>query len=228
MSYAQLEIEYTKVTFSGPPVSYLVQTKINPVVSEPDEIDNSLVVYRGSALIDEYIARVATRAEIITSPLPALPPLVDRFASTDFGLVTLLNGDIITVEDPSPIWQQFFGITGDFVTTIVDAVTDPLNVVVDPPLPAFGRDLKFYVKRGATWILPTVFNDPYPINGVANRDYSAFLPGDLNFLAAEHHDAWEDLSLANAAVDSLRTEAQSLVDELNLDNFSGVIEELYE
>lgn len=228
MSYARLKLNFTKI--ADPDVEYLMRTVVNAGYSTPDAIDTCLVVLKGSAGADERLMRVANTTELVTTPLDALPPTVTRFSAPSLASIAgpgIQDGDKITVETPF-LWRQFFGAS-DWIeyTVAASGVVTPTEVIVTSAFPAFGRNLKFYVKQGATDLLPTSgLAGDYPIDGLANRNFSGVSGSYL--LTGTHADSWSDLDVANALQVSLRGEAQSLVDALNEDNYSGTSEEIFE
>lgn len=229
MSYAQIELNFAK--YSDPGVAYLLQTDIDQVYTIPDEAKTCLVVKKGDVTAAEELLRVATYTELISSPLPALPSDVDIFTSPSLTLAedppgtptTIQVGDIIRVTCPL-VWRQFFAaaVQEDFT---VDTVNSPTEVVVSSPFPAFGRALTYEVWRGGSRILPAAVPLEYPEDGLANRNYFG-LPG-TEFLAASHADSWADYTIANNRLQSLKSEASSLMDALNTADWSGTEEVTY-
>lgn len=221
MSYAQLTVKYTRQTQVG--IGYLLETVVNTVGSTPAEIYDCLVINKGSASTDETIARVATFAEM--SSLPLLPTAVRTFSSPSLTLMpggTPQIGDEITITQnpPPPIWQFIYGAApSDKVYTVV-AVNSPTEVVVDQDFHAFGRNLVFDIQRPSP-----LFKLVGKTDGVANRDYTALI-GTL-FRARAHGDLWEDYADAQNKYESLRAEAQALVDAYNTSEFTGTTEETY-
>jgi hypothetical protein len=189
--------------------------------------DNCLVVHRGSESNEESLLRVATLSDL-TTPLPSLPGTVEQFSSASIAPLVpagLQVGDIITVYDVPALWQYFFNVV-DGATFTVDSISAPFTpfiVKVTPEFPAFARNLRFTVSRGGPLIIGAV--SPWPIDGVANRYYSYGSP--LDSLTNVHYDSWDDIDSAENKFTSLRGEAQALVDALNIDNYTGILEELY-
>jgi hypothetical protein len=106
-------------------------------------------------------------------------------------------------------------------------VTYPLNVLIGGllPFPDYGRDIGFYVLRadGITEVVPTLSPG---IDGEADRVYPGIATEYLtnihyDFLSINIDDAL-DFAIAR------RAEAQSVVDALNVDGYTGVFEELFE
>ena len=193
------------------PSTFLLRVTVDPVNTDPSVLDTCLVVMKGSSAVDEYLARVATYADLVTLPLYALPSAVNKFSSAGYEIFS--DGDIITITTYPQAWTTYFGITGDVVVTIDE--TDPLNLVVVPPLPAFGKGLTFTVNGGST-----EYTD-----GLANRDYS-LLPGSA-FLATDAITLYSTFDAAESMVNALAAQAQSLVNAMNVDTYSGIDTEDY-
>jgi len=152
MSYAQIELEFYK--YANPGVEYLLRTVVDATYSKPDPVDACLVIKKGDSTAAEELLRVATYAELITSPLDALPADVELFSSASLAYMEsiILVGDVVRITSPE-IWTQFFyaGVQEDFTVTTVNSSTE---VVVTPTLPAFGRELTFEVWRGSSKVFP--------------------------------------------------------------------------
>jgi hypothetical protein len=84
-------------------------------------------------------------------------------------------------------------------------------------VPSFARGVAFTVNSET---------DVY-VDGLLNRDYSAY-PSGINFRALAHDDTWSDLGDAQAKFLALPGEAQSLVNALNEDNWSGTFTKRFE
>lgn len=223
MGQAQLKITYTKVASSP---DYAMRTLIDSVESTPDVVDSCLVVRKGGSGADEYLARIATLTDLQPTPLSSLPSSVERFSS--LALLSLLpgglqNGDLIRIYNIPFMWNYFFGESNGSVAREVVDDNDPFDVVVDPVFPTFGRNLSFSVTRAGYVI---VGQTTLPTDGLANRDFSSF-PGELYFLTNEHYDQWASIDDADNKFYTLRGEAQALVTALNVDTYTGTIEELY-
>jgi len=223
MGYARLEITYEKSREgAGPLYEYLMRTTVNTVVTTPSSIYAALVVHKGDKIADEFLHRVGTRDDIVVTPLEDLPELVNRFSADSLTAISgLVNGDIIKIaaNNLPVIWTRFFSQVSEVQAVVIDD-TDPYDVVVDAPgFPAFARLLAFSVERASVTIHTAD-------DGVANRDYMGLTGTD--FITTDHADGWTNFEDANNKYESLRTEAQSLVDAMNADNFSGVDQERYE
>ncbi len=220
MSYAQLGITYEKtLEGAGPDYDYLMRTTVRPVATTPSSLYVPLVVHKGDKTADELLHEVGDRDQIILNPLDALPTLVNRFSADSF--TTFANGDyiIIAIVDLPIIWSRLYSQVTELRVEVIDA-TDPTDVFVDSPyFPAFGRELSFSVERSSTVIHTAE-------DGVANRDYTAVSGND--YLASDHADVWDNYDDAANKYESLRAEAQSLVDAMNADHFSGTDQENYE
>lgn len=228
----QLRIQYDRVADGL--VEYTMRTVIEQTTSDPDALDKCLVVRKGDSGVEESLRRVGVYAEVVTSPKPDLPATVNLFSSPSLSSIIggIQNGDIIKV-DPVPfLWAQHFGTVAPFQTVVDDHLFATNTVSVVTPFPAFARNLKFQVLRGVTILLPVPLIPPAvtpddPIDGVANRDFTAWLPGVTEFLASDHADTWTDIDEADGRYTSLRIEAQSLVDEMKQDNFTSQNDEVY-
>ena len=218
MSYAQIKLYFEKYSNVG--IENMLQTTIEATYSTPDVVDSCLVIGEGSSVTDEEILRVATEVEITSSPLDNLPATVTEFSSPSLSLITPTIGDVIRVTIPD-LWQQFFsvGATEDYT---VATVLSPTSVTVSPVFPAFGRGLTFEVLRSSVVILP-VSGYP-PVDGLANRDFSG-ISGP--YLTNTHVDSWSDLTVAENRVTSLKAEASSLVDALNVSAWAFTEEVTY-
>jgi hypothetical protein len=187
--------------------------------------DSCLVIYRGDVSSDERIIRVAEMVDLTPTALLPLPSTVDRFSAAS--LIALLpagmqNGDIIKIYNVPAIWQYFFGETNGGTDYVVTDDTDPFDVVVSPVFPAFGRNLEFTITRGISFV---VGGTTRPIDGLANRYYST---AATEYLTADHYDSWDTIDAADNIFAVLRGEAQALVNNLNIDSYTGVLEELYQ
>lgn len=232
MSYAQIDIGFTKYSTPGG-TEYMLSTEINSLTSTPDAIDTCLVIQKGDTTGNEELVSVATRAQLVTTPLTALPSTIATFSSESLPLAkigdplaptAILTGDVIRVTTPD-LWQQFFAV-GTSVDYTVTAVIDTTTVTVTPEFPAFARNLTFEVIRSGTTILPTGSPTVYPTDGLANRDYSA-TPSETYYLAASHVDSWTDLTVAENRVISLKAQADSLVTEMNTAEWTGTESVVY-
>ena len=221
MSYARIEIVFTR--FSDPGKEYLLRTLIDPTYSQPDAVDFCLVVKKGDSTAVEELMRVASFAEFITTPLEALPTTVDVFSSPSLAAAAPQVGDVIKVNSPL-MWRQFFFALVQ-TEVVVTSVTSPTEVVVTPAFPAFGRELTFEVWRGASLILPAAIPYVYPTDGVATRDYTG-LTG-IEFLANSHVDNWDDYTVANNRLTSIKNGASSLMSALNAAEWAGTEEVTY-
>ncbi len=279
MSYAQIELEFSKHADAG--VEYMLRTVVDATYSKPDPVDACLVVKKGDFTADEELLRVATYAELITTPLEALPASVNLFSSPSLDMTpSVMIGDVIRIVTPM-IWRQFFAAPSsiDYTVTVVNSSTE---VEVTPAMPAFGRNLAFEVWRAGVRVLPNVptiwlaltgyvegdrvistggdtywcqiagtsgageptwdttigntttdgtvtwvrvANGVFPLDGVANRDYTALL--GTEFLVAQHADTWDDLTVAENRMASLKAEASSLIAALNVKDWSGTEEVTY-
>ena len=152
MSYAKIELEFYKYADVG--IEYMLRTVVNATYSQPDPVDVCLVVKKGDVTAAEELLRVATYAELITTPLDALPASVNLFSSASLAYMSsvILPGDIIRVDTPA-LWQQYFSVGVQEDYTVV-TVNSPTEVVVTPVFPAFGREITFTVWRGGSRILP--------------------------------------------------------------------------
>lgn len=228
----QLRIQYDRIADGL--VEYTMRTVIEQTTSDPDALDKCLVVRKGDSGAEESLRRVGTYAEVVTTPKPDLPLTVNLFYSPSLSSIAggLQVDDIIKV-DPVPfLWAQHFGSVAPFQTLVVDPLFATNTVSVATPFPAFARNLKFQVLRGATILLPVPLIPPAttpddPIDGVANRDFTAWLPGVTEFLASDHADTWTDIDEADGRYTQLRVNAQSLVDEMKEDNYTGQHDEVY-
>ena len=191
--------------------SFMLRVTVEPVNTSPDVLKKCLVVVKGDATTSEYLERVAEYDDVVTSPLPEQPLLVDRFSSEGYGPF-LINDTIHIVSYPQ-IWTSYFGYTGD-ITVIAWNVDDPDNPIVNP-LPAFGNNISFRVGSD-----PNVYAD-----GVANRYYNG-LPGS-QFLTDDTVFEYPNFDTANNTIISAEADAQSLVDAMNADNYSGIDTEDY-
>lgn len=226
MGYANLDITYEKTREgTGPAYEFLIQTTIDPVITAPTELETALVVQKGDETGDEVILRVGDRTEVVVTPLDTLPATVNMFSSSSFVALygSFVVADIITIltADLPTIWSRFFSTVTTFTTVVnsIAAPATPTSPIVIPIFPAFARELTFSVTRGGI-DLGTFYD------GVANRDYTG-LTG-TEFLTDTHADKWDDYDTANNKYESLRAEAQSLVDAMNVNNFDGVTEENYD
>jgi len=226
MSYAQIDIGFTK--YSDPAgTEYMLHTTINAATTQPTVVDTSLRVKKGSDIDDEELVTVATRAQLITSPLPVLPADVDVFSSPSLALAqigdplaptTIQDGDVIRITTPDR-WQQFFSADPE-EEYVVDTVVNPTTVTVTTPFPAFARGLTFDVLRAGVSILPPLGTPLVsPVDGLANRDYTA-VPG-THYLTGAHADSWTDLTVAEDRMASIKTQAELLVTEMNTAEWTG-------
>lgn len=228
----QLRIQYNQVADGL--VEYTLRTTIEQTTSTPNALDKCLVVQKGDSGANEVIMRVGTYAEVVASPLNDLPATVNLFYSPSLSSIAggIQQDDIIKV-DPVPfLWAQHFGTVAPFQTVVDDHLFATNTVSVVTPFPAFARNLRFQVLRGASILLPVPLIPPAitpddPVDGVANRDYTAW-PGATQFLASDHADTWNDIDEAEGRYQQLRMTAQSLVDEMKQDNYTGQADEVYE
>jgi len=218
MGYAQLTIEYKKQT----PLAgvYLMETLVTTSETYPTELYKCLKVKKGSAGVEEELVDVVTESELTS--LDELPASIRVFSSPY--LSTMPGGtpqahDIIRIQVMPDVWEYLYGASPGTVDYEVVTVIDPNTVVVDQDFPAFGRDLGFQVYRSTTLYVDV------PDSGLANRDYSGLV--GLYFRATSHGDSFSDYDAANNRYESLRANAQSLVDALNDTDFVGDTQETY-
>ncbi len=233
MSYAQIDLGFEK--FSDPPdAEYMLQTVVNAAATTPTAVDTCLVVEKGDSTTEESLLRVADLDELIEHPFAPLPTVVALFSSPSLPLATIgdipaptpiLPGDLITIRETPGLWRQFFAADP---TEVYEVVTVPTTttVTVTPAFPAFARRLPFEVWRGTDRILPQASPLTYPADGIANRDYAA-TPGESFYLAASHVDSWDDLTVAENRVTNLKAQAESLVSEMNVADWTGTEEVTY-
>jgi len=218
MSNGQLTLEYKKDHV--PSVGYFIETLMKSSGTTPDDLYDCLVVNKGDAGSDELIARVATYAEIFTTPLPILPDDVDRFSAPSMTVIPggpQIGDEIqIGLTTLPPIWQHVYGYSGGIHT--ITTVISPTMVEVTPAFPGFARNIAWdYIQASVSIHSGT--------DGLANRDFGIII-GTL-FRTRQHADMWETFKLADDKYNALRGEAQSLVDAYNEDTFTGDVEETY-
>jgi len=236
MSYAQIDIGFTKYSTPGG-TEYMLRTEINSLTSTPDAVDTCLVIQKGDDTSNEELVSVATRDQLVVTPLTALPATIATFSSPSLlqaqtgdplAPTSIQTGDVIRVTSPD-IWKQFFTV-GTTVDYTVDTIVDTTTVTVTPEFPAFARNLTFEVIRSGTTILPTPppsgSSTVYPTDGLANRDYSA-TPTETQYLASEHVDSWTDLTVAENRLISLKVQAESLITEMNTAEWTGTESAVY-
>jgi hypothetical protein len=223
---AKLELDFHRVYVSG--VGCFLKTTINPLVTKPTELKTALVILRADPyVVPETLLRVAAPTDF--PPIfPPLPPVITRFKSATYAALAPAVGDIITMGSGSyavpPVWTHLHAYSGAHSYTVTDA-TDPANLVVTPAFPDYGEGIDFYVYRPSTltYIIPMTGS---PGDGVADRDYSS---GALWYFASEHYDfLGPDVDPAFNVIDLLRSQAQSIVNALNQDSYTGDSVELFE
>lgn len=227
---AKLQLEFRRIYEPG--VGCLLKTKINPLNTKPADLQKGLVVYRANPYsVQEKLLRIVTETDLAAA-LPTLPAVVDRFKSATYAALVPAVGDIIHVGDipmsytvPETWKYLHLYAPGWHTYTVVDA-SDPNNLLVTPAFPDYGEAIDFYVTRPLS---PDVIPQLTPAtDGVADRDYSA-TPLDWVYVAAEHYDfLGPDAEYALNLIDALRAQAQSIVDALNQDSFSGDSVEIFE
>jgi len=229
MTEPTLRLQFNRV--ADPGVEYAMRTTVEQTTTEPNALDQCLVIKRGDAGTDEEFLRVGDYSEVVATPFNTLPTLVDRFSSASLPLIVggIQEGDTLTISTPFA-WQQFFGADVNHITTVaVGGVVSATEVIVDDPFPAFGRNLSFSVIRGGALVLPVLppSTPPtvYPEDGVANRYYGLVL--DTLFLASDHADSWTNIDVAEGRYNAAQLEAQLLVDATKEDNFSGISDKVY-
>lgn len=213
----QLAITYEKNAY--PDEGYTLKTTV-VTGSTTTDIYDCLKIKPGHATQDEEIWEICGKVDIFTTPLEILPEAIKQFSAPSLGSVTggIQEGDVLIITSPL-LWQRVFGALPSVEYT-VDTVHSSTEVSVTEDFPAFGRGLTFYVKRGGTTVLTT------QADGLANRDYSD--PPDAYYRCREHGDMWVDYDTANDKFESLRSQAQGLVDECNTDSYTETIEDIYE
>ncbi len=228
----QLRIQYDRVADGL--VEYTMKTTIEQTTSDPDALDKCLVVRRGDSGAEESLRRVGDFAEVVTTPHPDLPATANLFSSPSLASIIggILAGDIIEILTIPFLWAQHFGTVAPFQTVVDNPAFAANTVSVLTPFPAFARNLTFRVLRVATIILPVPLIPPAatptnPIDGVANRDFTPWLPIVTEFLASDHTDTWDNIDEADGRYNQLRINAQSLVDEMKQDNYTSQNDEVY-
>lgn len=230
MDYARLEITFKReYAVISTVENYFITTTILPTVTTPAALETCLLIVPGTAMQDEILARVATKAELTTYPLP-LPGVVNQFYAADLAGVPggIQVGDVIKIRTPIlPIWSQLDGVV-DGTNYTVNNVVSPTLVEVTPVFSSFGRDLYFQVWRTGVLIHPPVPSDPYLTGGIANRDYTGAPPAV--YYQADTHKDWygSDLDAAMSAYAALEAGAQGIVNEYNTDEFTGSGTEVFE
>ena len=208
-SYAYLVINYDKRTIETDPKEYVIKATVDTQESRPDAVDTALLVKRGNSGTDETIQGVVDFLDLDAPNIGVLPLLVDQFETSE----SLSHNDIITVYTPD-WWQEYFT-----AATTIDVTVQEDGVTVDPPLPAFARQLDFKINGSST-----TYSD-----GVANRNYADYPPGTfIYFRASEGYALFYEIVNATNKETAINTEAQKLVDDLNQDNFTGTEQEIFE
>lgn len=223
---AKLELDFHRLYVPG--VGCFLKTTINPLVTKPPELKTALVILRADPyVLPETLVRIAAETDL--SPLlPPLPTAITRFKSATYAALVPALGDVITMGSGAyavpPVWTHLHAYVGAHSYTVVD-VTDPTNLVVTPAFPDYGEGIDFYVYRPstATYIIPMTAS---PGDGVADRNYSST---DLWYFAPEHYDfLGPDVDPAFNVIDLLRSQAQSIVNALNQDSYTGDSVEIFE
>jgi hypothetical protein len=237
---ARLEITFDQRYVAGE--GCFLITSIDPVVTYPKgpsaippspyDLRSSLVVQRAGSAVEKFV-RIATPAELTT--FAALPAVVNLFKSATYSAATPMVGDLIHMGGGSlmlvpSIWKNLHSYTGSYTYKVLDVTTYAPYVLIDSstpfyPFPDYGRDISIYVYRadGVTVVVP-------PTAPAADGEAERIYPGSASeYLAATHYDFLstnidEALDFAIAR----RSEAQSVVNALNVDGYTGVFEELFE
>jgi hypothetical protein len=223
---AKLELDFHRLYVPG--VGCFLKTKINPLVTKPTELKTALVILRADPYtVPETLLRVAAETDLVPA-LPPLPTAITRFKSATYAALGPVNGDMITLGSGSyaipPVWTHLHSYLGAHTYVVTDD-TDPTNLVVSPAFPDYGEGIDFYVYRPSTssYVIPMTAS---PGDGVADRDYLGL---DLWYSAAEHYDfLGVDVDPAFNLIDLLRSQAQSIVNALNQDSYTGDSVELFE
>lgn len=225
---AKLEIEFDRryVDLVG---CFLI-TKIDQLITQPPKLKPGLVVQRAGTYPEALVRLAETEAELDT--LPPLPPVINHFKSATYAALAPANDDIITVVSPfPPVWEHLHLYTST-AYRVIDA-TNPNDLIIDTAMPYvqfpdYGRNLRFYVMRGATPIISPLTP---ATDGEAERDYTGVA---VFYLVREHYDyltiGGVPMTVDEALdfVDARRGDAQKIVNILNQDIFSGISEELFE
>ncbi len=156
----QLRIQYNQIADLG--VEYTLRATIEQTTSQPDVLDNCLVVKKGDSGTDEELMRVGAFSEVVTTPLDTLPATVNLFYAPSLALIVggIQAGDDIIILTSPFVWKQHFGAGVTFQTKVDNPAVGPNLVSVITPFPAFGRNLEFIVERASVVILPVSWLPP--------------------------------------------------------------------
>lgn len=129
-----------------------------------------------------------------------------------------------------PIWRNLYAYTGAYTYKVLDVTTYAPDVLIESAtpfyaFPDYGRNISFYAYRadGVTEVVP--LSSP-AADGEADRVYPGIA---TEYLAATHYDFLStNIDDALDFAIARRAEAQSVVNALNVDGYTGVFEELFE
>jgi hypothetical protein len=168
----------------------------------PETLEHCLVIRRGDAMTDERLVEVAEYSRIFISPYPVLSTPLDRF-DTSHGLAV---DDVVKVKLP-PMWSYFLGMSGTFNTTVLENVGGQYRV--GTPFPTFARNVQFTVNEA-----PEEYGD-----GLCTRVYPVI--GDTYYRVNSHVDMHTSIQEVQSLFLALQSQAQSLVNDVNRDRWSG-------
>lgn len=203
----------------GTPVGadgYYLHTRVEVAQTTPSSLEPCIVfsvVHPPPQ--QEQIIRIATLTELSSIAEVTVPFTTFRAAS--LGPIGILVGDKIHVTAAPILWDAM----GYATPTIYEVMSGGgTEVVVNNAFPAYAENVQFEVWRGVNKILDT------QTDGYAERTYAGIPAAE--YRTKEHYDLFSDLSVAQVMFDSLKSLAQSLVDEYNEDRYSGDSTEIFE
>jgi len=228
MSTARIELTLEKIQVGD---NYLMHAYVGQSVSTPEALRKCLKVRKGSPTQDEKLWSIADYSDLYPTQVPDdLPTTVDLFTSASIPDATVNIGDKITLSTYPDIWSQFYaGFVSTYTITGVSGSAPNIELTVGSPFPTFGRNMTFriYASDGVTPVYPAAGVLPLT-DGVANRDYTG-LSGTYYLATMSDADLGTDLQVALDKQPALESQAQALVDAVNLnDDFLGTDTEVFE
>lgn len=211
----KLVIDFERRAVGSPPGAdgYYLHTKIDVAKTTPDELE-PCIVFTSST---EIIARICTFSEL--SSIAATTAAFTTFTAPSLSAASVVDTDEIRITVAPILWSEIgYTVPTDYdITTVVS----PTEVVVSSAFPAYATGITYNVIRSGSPVWGTDKTD-----GEVLRTYAG--TPDAFYRIKEHYDLFADLDTANNMLDSLRAQAQSLVDEYNRDKYTGISEETFE
>jgi len=214
----QLRLRYITKAMGSPAGTdgYYFHVEVDTATTETD-LHDSIVFRRALEDTREQLVRVATLSDLdnVVTSVPALTKFLSAYLlELPGGSAT--TGDTLTI-DTTPLWEEMGVVPPTVTNTVSSSVGD--EAVVSSGFTAYEGALTYTVTRGIS-----VYG-PYD-DGVAARNITG--DDELYYRVDTYDTVVSDFNEAQSLLAAMKTQAQSLVDAFDADNFSSVSTETFE